>query len=101
MAEEAPLIAETMGHPAEADSGSDVEIIPAPVKDAGHCGACRASDNAGEGAAPPAGFQAEVQQVVDGDSGESMDLAEANEGVSAVDGPRKMNTQICHTRGFL
>ena len=89
--EEAALIGEG-GHLAEADSGSD-EIIPAvkplltveaPVNDAGHCGSCHASDNARKGVAPPAGFEAEVQQV-------------ANDGVSAVDGKRKMNTQICHT----
>ncbi|XP_030207811.1 retinitis pigmentosa 1-like 1 protein isoform X1 [Gadus morhua] len=99
--EESALIGEATGHPAEADSGSDVEIIQAveplltseaPVKDAGHCVSCHASDNAGEGVAPPGGLEVEVQQVVDGDSGESMDLAEATEGVSAVDGQRKMDT---------
>ncbi|CAL8356752.1 unnamed protein product [Boreogadus saida] len=94
--EESVLIGEATGHPAEADSGSDGEIIQAvveplvtseaPVKDAGHCVSCHASDNAGEGVAPPGGLEVEVQQVVDSDSGESMDLAEATEGVSAVDG---------------
>ena len=97
--EEAALIGEG-GHLAEADSGSD-EIIPAvvkplltveaPVNDAGHCGSCHASDNARKGVAPPAGFEAEVQKR------ESIGLAaEANEGVSAVDGKRKMNTQMSH-----
>ncbi|CAL8388900.1 unnamed protein product [Arctogadus glacialis] len=104
--EESARIGEATGHPAEADSGSDGEIIQAveplltseaPVKDAGHCVSCHASDNAGEGVAPPGGFEVEVQQVVDGDSGESMDLAEATEGVSAVDGQRKMDTHMLHT----
>ena len=61
------------------------------MNDAGHCGSCHASDNARKGVAPPAGFEAEVQKR------ESIGLAaEANEGVSAVDGKRKMNTQMSH-----